>query len=545
MRSDLSNLAGGGAHEQLVDQLRASGVLVVSCGLDGAILSHGGAADDWLAGFLTSGATLRRALVHAVQSWMCDGAVEPKLLFSGVWGVPVASFAHRQVTSFTVALIPTDSLANSNEFDSLCRASSIETDVALDRLANERPISENEVARFVQLIDALFRLETRVNNDEVAMESVGQELAESYEEISLLYTMIQSITSVDRPDRLITIACEELRNTLPYDFVGALMVDDPDQLSKLAGCFIHSGECAAAGDGMRDLMSQLLTLATPNAPIVVQSRRNPDHAPFTALGRSPMVHPIAQDGRLLGIFVAAAREDNDGAASSADLKLLGAAAIHTAIFIENTKLYDDLNATLLGTLEALTASIDAKDRYTCGHSRRVAHLTCELAHALGHDEIGIGRARIAGLVHDVGKIGVPEAVLTKPGKLSEEEFGWIRRHPEMGAHILRDIPQFRDLLPGVRHHHERWDGTGYPDGLKGESIPMIARLISLADAFDAMSSDRTYRARLTRERVLEEIKAGAGVQFDPELVPVMLGLDFTEFDRMIDEHHDLDEEQAA
>ena len=165
------------------------------------------------------------------------------------------------------------------------------------------------------------------------------------------------------------------------------------------------------------------------------------------------------------------------------MKLLGATAAHMAIFLENAALYDDLNAMFLGTLEALTASIDAKDKYTSGHSRRVAHLTQKLARAIGLPENTISRMRIAGLVHDVGKIGVPEAVLCKPGKLTEEEFDLIRKHPEIGHRILKDIPQLKDILPGVLYHHERWDGRGYPHGLSQQQIPMVARLIALADSF--------------------------------------------------------------
>ena len=116
------------------------------------------------------------------------------------------------------------------------------------------------------------------------------------------------------------------------------------------------------------------------------------------------------------------------------------------------------------------------------------------------------------IVHDVGKIGVPERVLVKPGNLDDEEVEWIHRHPEIGHRILRDIPKFDDVLAGVMHHHERWDGGGYPAGLSGEQIPLVARMISIADAFDAMTSSRTYREGMSRERVLAEMRKCAGTQ---------------------------------
>jgi HD-GYP domain-containing protein (c-di-GMP phosphodiesterase class II) len=253
---------------------------------------------------------------------------------------------------------------------------------------------------------------------------------------------------------------------------------------------------------------------------------------------------------IVGVLIAGEKRGPDPVASSVDMKLLGATATNMAIFLENAALYDDLTTMALGTLEALTAAIDAKDTYTSGHSQRVAHLTQLLAKQVGLDEHTIGRMHIAGLVHDIGKIGVPEAVLTKPGKLTEAEFDWIRKHPEIGYRILKDIPQLHDILPGVLYHHERFDGRGYPEGIAGDDIPLVARLISLADAFDAMSSTRTYRATLSRPEVLQEIVDCAGTQFDPELAPIFVKLDFTEFDRLFAEHRvrerrEQDKDEAA
>jgi HD-GYP domain-containing protein (c-di-GMP phosphodiesterase class II) len=148
----------------------------------------------------------------------------------------------------------------------------------------------------------------------------------------------------------------------------------------------------------------------------------------------------------------------------------------------------------------------------------------------------VERVRIAGLVHDIGKIGVPEEVLRKPGKLTDEEFEMMKAHPAIGHHILQDIPQLADVLPGVLHHHERYDGRGYPHGLAGEDIPLMARIIALADSFDAMSSTRTYRAAMSRETVLTEIRRCAGAQFDPELAERFVKLDFRAYDEAAARH---------
>jgi HD-GYP domain-containing protein (c-di-GMP phosphodiesterase class II) len=348
------------------------------------------------------------------------------------------------------------------------------------------------------------------------------------------------MTVQERPERFVALACQELLATLSYAWVGTQLVEDNKRLKSLSGRFILAGQSKQSASALRDAARSLFRRVQPHVPLVLEPESNAEDAEFAVLGTIVVVHPVCSDDEVIGLLLAGDKKSDAGRDGSSgqfsglgpDLKLLGATATHMAIFLENAALYDDLNLMFLGTLEALTASIDAKDRYTCGHSRRVAHLTAQLARAIGLDEHTVARCNIAGLVHDVGKIGVPEAVLLKPGKLNPDEFAWIRKHPEIGYRILKDIPQLNDILPGVLHHHERWDGAGYPHGLRGEEIPLVARLISLADSFDAMSSTRTYRSALSRKQVLNEIARCVGLQFDPKLAEAFLKLDFSEFDRL-------------
>lgn len=172
----------------------------------------------------------------------------------------------------------------------------------------------------------------------------------------------------------------------------------------------------------------------------------------------------------------------------------------------------------IATVEALAAAVDAKDPYTRGHSQRVSAYAVAIAHALGLSTGDVARVRLAGLLHDVGKIGVPDAILTKPFKLSEEEITIIRTHPAIGEHMLSAVPFLRDILPAVRHHHERWDGRGYPDGLAGASIPHDAAILMVADSFDAMTSSRTYRPALPLEEACRRVREDSGTQFDPRIV---------------------------
>jgi len=176
---------------------------------------------------------------------------------------------------------------------------------------------------------------------------------------------------------------------------------------------------------------------------------------------------------------------------------------------------DDAN---LATVETLAATVDAKDAYTRGHSGRVSGYAAAIAAALGLPEADIARIRQAGLLHDVGKIGVPDAILLKPGALSDEEFAVIKEHPEIGERILRGLPFLAEILPAVRHHHERWDGRGYPDGLTGAAIPPDAAILAVADSLDAMTSSRTYRQALPLAEAIRRVREGAGVQYDPRVV---------------------------
>lgn len=185
---------------------------------------------------------------------------------------------------------------------------------------------------------------------------------------------------------------------------------------------------------------------------------------------------------------------------------------------------EDLDSSYLSklnleTVTALAEAVDKKDSYTGSHSKAVARIAARIAEQVGMDAVSVERVRIAGHLHDLGKIGVPDAVLRKPGRLDEAEFALIRQHPIDGEAILAPLIFLADVLPAVRHHHERFDGKGYPDGLAGTEISVEARIIQVADAYHAMASARTYRRVQSLEYVRQELITHAGSQFDPELIP--------------------------
>jgi hypothetical protein len=184
--------------------------------------------------------------------------------------------------------------------------------------------------------------------------------------------------------------------------------------------------------------------------------------------------------------------------------------------------FEDLKELMVGLARSLTAAIDAKDSYTFGHSERVARIAVELARALDLDADAQSDLYLAGLLHDVGKIGVPDAILRKPDKLTDEEFDVVKQHPVIGYSILSDLRPIRHLLPGVLYHHERYDGKGYPEGLAGEAIPRLARILAVADAYDAMSTNRPYRGAMVQREVEEQLRRGAGTQWDAQVVEAFL-----------------------
>jgi response regulator RpfG family c-di-GMP phosphodiesterase len=230
---------------------------------------------------------------------------------------------------------------------------------------------------------------------------------------------------------------------------------------------------------------------------------------------SLIIVPLKMRDRLLGfvstVSLTASRRFDEG-----QRKLLSIIASRAAAAIENARLYEDLQATFQQTIQSLARTIDKMDRYTSGHSERVARYAVNLAQWLGLDEAQIEIVRHSALMHDIGKIGCVMN-LNKAGKLTQSEYEVFKRHPAYGREILDPIKFLGPVIPGVHLHHERWDGRGYPIGLSGKDIPLIARIIAVADTYDAMTSDRAYRRALPHEVTVSEIERCSGTQFDPDI----------------------------
>ncbi|OGT99321.1 MAG: phosphohydrolase [Geobacteraceae bacterium GWC2_48_7] len=236
--------------------------------------------------------------------------------------------------------------------------------------------------------------------------------------------------------------------------------------------------------------------------------------------RSMLISPVASKERIWGVLQALNKID--GSFTDEDLEMLEALSDMVGTAIEKAMLHQELQETFLGIIMAFAGALEKRDSYTGGHTKRVCSYSLATGYRLDLNQTQLDELKLSAILHDIGKIGVSDKVLQKNGKLEPEEFAEMKSHPELGAEIMEHVKSLRTMLAGVRPHHEKFDGTGYPDRIKGSEIPLTARIIAVADTFDAMTSNRPYRTALSHETALKELKAFAGIQFDPEVVEAFI-----------------------
>jgi HD-GYP domain-containing protein (c-di-GMP phosphodiesterase class II) len=360
-----------------------------------------------------------------------------------------------------------------------------------------------------------------------AVEALTNALAQSYEELALLHRVSDRMKVTQRPETFFSVLCQDVRDVLEAQRLLVLWREreHPAGALKIAA---SPGAPELDRSDLELLWHRTLTPLDPAAGFLIHSRvEDPSSQQWPAPIHSLISVPVRRDQADMGVIVALnklTRPDFD----SIDVKLLLSVAGESAIYLQNFRLYQDLQDLLIGSLRALTSSIDAKDPYTRGHSERVSMISRRLAERMGLSAGQVNNIYLTGLLHDVGKIGVKESVLSKPGHLLADEFEQIRKHPQIGASILGGIKQMAEVTGGVLTHHERFDGLGYPTGLHGRDIPLAGRVVMLADSFDAMISDRTYRKALPLATALAEIRRFSGTQFDPDIADVLLAIDLAE-----------------
>ncbi|MCL4219974.1 MAG: HD-GYP domain-containing protein [Phycisphaerales bacterium] len=378
---------------------------------------------------------------------------------------------------------------------------------------------------------------------ERSIDEFTDQLTQSYESSTLLFRVGQRMSEIAAPGDFIENVMTDLFEST--EFAWCAMLRLPDEFLDRAGVPVtclrfdsarFSRDAVEAGAHLICKSGRL----SEQPSIIERPFGLPDD-----LGPEVVAVALGDEARPIGMLALGARTGREWAVSSHDTLPVQAVAASVTAYLRIARLYRLQHESFVGTLGAFSAALDAKDRYTQGHSQRVATVARMIAQAAGLEGNLCESVYIAGLVHDIGKIGVPESLLCGTGKMSDAEFAIMKSHPEIGERILRGVPLLAGALPGVLHHHERWDGCGYPARLAGQQIPLMARILAIADSFDAMSSTRTYRVGQDRQRVLDEIRRCSGQQFDPDLVEVFLSLDLSEYDRLLAEAEKASSAKAA
>jgi putative nucleotidyltransferase with HDIG domain len=438
-------------------------------------------------------------------------------------GIALAGFPYverRHLSGILVLAAKSTSFRLNEDVVRICNRFGLDG-IWLNQQADELPGYPDEaIQRQARLLLGSVRDQIRLSGLEQELTSISGQLTNTYEELSLIYQISSGMRISRRPGDFFRQACLDSIDVIGVRAMGVAL-RDTESLGQLPVIF---GPLTLSPDKVARLSAELLVwMGRRKSSLLINDLRLDKQ--FNWLSEDAhrlLAVPLQRGEQVLGCMYTLDKEHGDF--DSVDSKLLNSIANESAIYLENAVLFEDVHGLMMGLLHSLTSAVDAKDAYTCGHSERVAVLSRLLAQEAGLDEALVERIYMAGLLHDVGKIGVPEAVLKKPGRLTVEEFEQMKKHPAIGARILQDVKQIQDIIPGVLHHHERFDGRGYPDGLSGQNIPIMGRIICLADCFDAMTSTRTYRKAMPLEVALADIRRCSGTQFDPALTEAFLNI---------------------
>jgi len=444
-------------------------------------------------------------------------AEEPPLV---VLAVPLPE--NDEQTLVAVGTFVTDPAPAADHLARAARCVGLEPETALAWAGRQTPWAPEALERVSRLVLEQTAADARIRALEEETDQLSVNLVATYEEISLLYRLTQNLRISQSDEELGRVALEWMQDVLPAEGLAIQLLP----VAKEEECLTHRGRTASitlgfgrcpVDDEQFARLVEHLDLPARNRPAVVNppATQKPNW-PCPDV-RQMIVAPLAEGSNVFG-WLAAFNHTSGEEFGTVEASLLSSVATILGIHGGNIELYRQQSELLAGIVRALTSSIDAKDPYTCGHSDRVAQVAVRLAQELGCDQKTADTIYLSGLLHDIGKIGIDDNVLRKPGRLTDEEYEHIKTHVRIGHRILRDLKKLDDVLPVVLYHHESWDGSGYPGRLTGEEIPMPARIVAVADAFDAMGSDRPYRKRMPDEKIDEIFRSGAGRQWDAQVV---------------------------
>lgn len=377
------------------------------------------------------------------------------------------------------------------------------------------------------VLNAMLDILAEGSSKEREIDSLAGELALRYEEIELLYEIDEKI-----PLRSYTASVVEYVAEKAFSVINCSCLA---WIAARGGAPGAQGECRVfwtpkdtqpsstmlrleAEQLARAISERCIRAGQPQA--ITSLDRDAELSSFASELNSVLCLPMNVETDFYGCLVAFKPRGDQF--TSYELKIMTALARKGAFVMRDSRLYEDLDSLFFNLIKLLVNTIENKDEYTKGHSQRVKTFTVRLAELMSLGKAEIDTLNLSGLLHDIGKQGIPDAVLKKEGKLTEEERALINTHPIRGVNLIKHIKQFERCLPHIRHHHERIDGKGYPDGLKGQEIPQGARIIAVADTYDALTSDRCYRPRFTTEKAFDIVAEVSGAQLDPDVAKLML-----------------------
>jgi putative nucleotidyltransferase with HDIG domain len=354
------------------------------------------------------------------------------------------------------------------------------------------------------------------------LEMINEGLRQSFEELTALYRLSETIASAHTLSRVLSLLMDLSKEILDWEAGVLLLYDERSQLltMQLKRNLTPEMESRVQAQMREGLLLWALkegrTIVLPDTGAGSWTRS----LPGDGVAKSFITVPLIAHQKPIGLLNLVSFT-GEGAFTQRDLSLLSILANQAAISIENAKLYEKIRRDYGDVVEGLAQAIDARDHYTQMHASRVSTYAVLIAEALRLPAADVEDIRFGALLHDVGKIGISDTILNKPGRLTEEEFQVMKAHPVLGAAIVRKIDSLSHLVPLVLYHHERFDGKGYPEGLQGREIPLGARILNVADSYETMTSDRVYRAGMSFEAGLEEVRRNIGGQFDPDVAEAL------------------------
>ena len=385
-------------------------------------------------------------------------------------------------------------------------------------VAADRSSGAAEMEKFLGQVARL--LEERLTSQQ-EMEQMAEELTDNFEQLCFYARIAGRVKSITFSGEMLKDLVADLMDTMRTDIAFARLPDRPEYNSMM------STPAAAEMVSNQDVFIDSLIASIPqkspsleeNYFIVNDSRTTPEFEEYASEPYRFLAVKMRHNGNFYG-WMGLVSFNITEIFRRSELRLLNSMAEQIAVVITNSDLYRDLERFVINMVKSLVYAIEAKDDYTRGHSERVCRYSLLMAERMGLDEEQKKVLQWSSILHDSGKIGIPESILNKPWRLEDEEYQIVKDHPRKGHTILEPLEQLASSLPGMLHHHERYDGKGYPGGLKGKDIPLEARIIAVADTFDAITSNRAYRPSKSPTEALREMERVAGSQLDPELVEV-------------------------